>query len=217
MLFDKIYVLSKAGQAIFGGRPQELSKYLIDCNIECTENQLPIEVLLKHSCNTRGDTTVKKMIQKTEESEKSRIDRHVNDIESVLGGIEILSKRFLIRDLWLLLLRALTYTYRYYWRLIIIQFFAFICCALSMRQFYTKDIGRPNGCWSFADGIPDICAKTKESIEEKVLISYNLSYNFFILTNLMFLSITASTVSFTSDLKMFINEQRNGMQYPNRF
>ena len=209
MLFDKLYVLSKEGQAIYGGRPHHLFQYLLDCEIDCSETQLPIEVLLKHSCNTINDTNIQKMVELTEESEKGVINLFINQIKAAPDGIETISKRFFLRDLWILLMRTLTYTYRYYWKLIVFQFFVYIGCGLTFRQFFSEDIGRPSGCFSF-DDLMSRCFKSKADLEEEILLSYNMSYNFFILTNLMFLSITVSTISFTSDLKMFLNEHRNG-------
>ncbi|CAG2117180.1 unnamed protein product [Medioppia subpectinata] len=46
-MFDYIYVLAKGGVCVFADRPQHLKQTLINNDIKCDENQIPIEVLLE--------------------------------------------------------------------------------------------------------------------------------------------------------------------------
>ncbi|CAG2111650.1 unnamed protein product [Medioppia subpectinata] len=46
-MFDNIYVLAKGGVCVFADRPKHLKQTLINNDIKCDENQIPIEVLLE--------------------------------------------------------------------------------------------------------------------------------------------------------------------------
>ncbi|CAG2172073.1 unnamed protein product, partial [Oppiella nova] len=46
-MFDNIYVLAKGGHCLYDGVPLQLRQHLIDCDYKLTENDVPIEVLLK--------------------------------------------------------------------------------------------------------------------------------------------------------------------------
>ena len=48
-MFDNIYVLAKGGVCVYSGPPSSLRQHLIDCEIECNKNQIPIEVMLEIS------------------------------------------------------------------------------------------------------------------------------------------------------------------------
>lgn len=49
MLFDQLYVLSNGGQCVYNGHPNDLKQYLFDCQIPCSDIQVPIEQLIKYS------------------------------------------------------------------------------------------------------------------------------------------------------------------------
>jgi hypothetical protein len=48
-MFDQLYVLAKGGHCVFSGRPNQLRSHLQECAINCSDDVLPIEVLLKVS------------------------------------------------------------------------------------------------------------------------------------------------------------------------
>ncbi|CAG2104866.1 unnamed protein product, partial [Medioppia subpectinata] len=55
MLFDMLYILAKGGVAVYSGPPRGLRSHLDQCNIQCNENQISIEVLIKLSANGFSD------------------------------------------------------------------------------------------------------------------------------------------------------------------
>ena len=67
MTFDMLYVLSRGGVCIFSGRPQNLRSHLNECHINCDENQIPIELLLKISSNGFEDQIINQLSEKTRE------------------------------------------------------------------------------------------------------------------------------------------------------
>ena len=213
MLYDKVYVLAKGGQAVYAGKPQDLPQYLIDCDIECTKKQVPIEVLLKHSCNGINDKIVQKMVIKTQDSEKNLVESRLSETTPFPDGVKRLSKRFYLRDLWILFMRSLSYTFRHTWKLLIIQFFLFMSFAVTLQFFYGKDVGRPTGCISYDEDFNNTCAKTEEKLAEETLLLYNIKYLFYVVIIVLFFTIILTTMTFTMDLKIFFNEQRNGEKF----
>ena len=47
MLFDKLYILSKGGRCVFDGETNQLKSHIQKCKINCQEDQVPIEQLIK--------------------------------------------------------------------------------------------------------------------------------------------------------------------------
>ena len=211
MHFDKLYVLAKGGQTLFTGRPDNLAHFLRNCNITCNEDQVPIEVLLKYSCYGINDENVQKMIEMTQQIEEPLIESRTSE-ETVhyLDGIQRRSKRFLMKDFSTLLMRSLTHTYRQNWKLILLEFFLYICFAITLQHIYGTDIGRPTSCIDLEDNFNNTCAKTEEKLAEETLIDYNIKYNIYILFIIIFFNGIIATITFTSELHVFINEQRNG-------
>ena len=49
MMFDKLYVLANGGFCVFDGESTQLKNHLQKCQIECLDDQVPIEQLIKVS------------------------------------------------------------------------------------------------------------------------------------------------------------------------
>jgi len=59
MMFDNIYVLAKGGVCVYSGPPQHLKTHLNQCNVECNEFQVPIELILKVCSEGTNDKNIK--------------------------------------------------------------------------------------------------------------------------------------------------------------
>ena len=212
LMFDKLYVLSKGGHCVYSGPPQQLSQHLTDCEIVLKKEELPIEVLLKYSCNDFNNENVEQMIKKTKESEKELIrSRSSREVHS--EGIEKISKRFYCNDLWILLQRGMTYTLQFYWKIYLFQIIIYIFFGLVFKLLFNSNIGIPSGCVSFDEDFNNTCAKTEAKLEEEDRIITNLKFNFFLTICVLVFTATATILSFSFDIKIFFNEQKNGMFY----
>jgi hypothetical protein len=120
------------------------------------------------------------------------------------------SKTFKIIDFWLLLLRTITYTYKYFWKLLLIQFVLYIFLGYSLTIFFSPDIGKLSACISFEEDFNNTCNKTIEKIEQK-LLTQNLKYNFFAMALVLLIQLINSCTTFTSEVNLFSHEHRNGM------
>ncbi|CAG2182006.1 unnamed protein product, partial [Oppiella nova] len=103
----------------------------------------------------------------------------------------------------------MTYTYRYYWRFLLLQFLIFTGTAVFLRFIFNSDIGVPSACINFEDDFNNTCAKSEKSIRDEELVNNNIKYNFFLVVVILFFKLVLTTLTFSADLKTFLNEQRN--------
>ena len=207
-MFDKLYVLAKGGICVYSGPPQELNTHLSGCEIICNEFQTPIEVLLKYSSIGIEDKHVLNLVNKTS-LEKDVILIRCKD-ETILfpDGIQLRTKRFKLIDLWILLLRTITYTYRYFWKILLTQFVFYIFCGYCLSLFFDKDMGKPSGCISFEEDFKN-CNKTTEKLKEESLLAQNIKFTLMSLM-IVLIQFISTTMTFTYEMKVFLNEHRNG-------
>jgi ABC-type multidrug transport system ATPase subunit len=210
MLFDKIYVLSKGGICVYFGSPQNINSYLKECDIKCQEFQKPIEVLLRHVCNGVKNEQVIKLSRNALKQKEKILKRCSVETKLFPEGIHFISKRFKLIDFWNLLMRTVTYTYRYFWKFLLLQFVFYVFLAVAMKQFFDPDMGKPSACISFDDDFENTCNKTSDKIEEEFLLTQNLTYNIFLITMVTFVQMVTTTMTFTSEVNIFLFEQRNG-------
>ena len=206
--------MSKGGHCVYSGSPQILPYYLYNFGINITEEQIPIEVLLKYSCNQFDDKYVQQMTEITKEIEMISInERKDNEIDLYGDGIKQFHKRFYLGDLWLLLKRGLTYNIRFYWKINLMQIIAFIGFGLMLRILYNPNIGIPSGCISFDDDFNNTCIKTKEKLEEEKRLNSNFKYNVVLVMLCTVNTMLVTVLSFSFDIRIFFNEQKNGMSF----
>ena len=79
-MFDNLYVLSKGGVNVYSGSPQSLLQYMTDCHIDCSEDMIPIETLLKvcaNDCNHPSIIDMQRMTHKIQTNLKERVSREM--------------------------------------------------------------------------------------------------------------------------------------------
>src|SRR5207249_1216231 len=102
LMFDSVYVLAKGGVCVYSGLPQNLRQHLNECRIECTENQIPIEVIIKLSFNGINDKSVRQLTEKYQNLNINTCNLTKSD-----RTLTNHSKTFKIIDFWYLLIRFL--------------------------------------------------------------------------------------------------------------
>ena len=206
MIFDLLYVLAKGGVTVFSGRPQDLRHHLNKCDINCNENQIPIEVLMKISANGYTDESVVQLSARTNE-EMDKDEQDIND-ELILSpkGIPLRSKRFSIQELWYLWVRVITYTFRYNLIQICIQITLYWMSALFATIYWDFDFEKGDSCQPI---IANSCEQSTASLEHDKLVNYNSIFIFFNNDIIMILTLVMMCLSFSSNIKIFYNEFRN--------
>ncbi|CAG2118656.1 unnamed protein product, partial [Medioppia subpectinata] len=136
MLFDMLYILAKGGVAVYSGPPRGLRSHLDQCNIQCNENQIPIEVLIKLSANGFSDEKVMELSQKTNQIINKYIERIRTELDISSVGIVTNFKHFSITEFLYLLSRAVTRLWRHEWPIILI---VIMCWESSKRGWYSVE------------------------------------------------------------------------------
>jgi hypothetical protein len=212
-MFDKLYALAKGGFCVYSGRPQDLYRHLTECDIKCTQFQHPINVLLKYSCNGIEDKRVLKLNEKTVHENEIILKRCDEETQLFADGLQFTSKRFKLIDLWFLFSRSMTYTYRYFWKILLMQFVIYICLGYSLTIFFKSDIGKPSGCISFEEDFNNTCNKTIEKLEEEELLTQNIIYNYLVAALVVLIQLISTCTTFTPEINLFLHEHRNGMSF----
>jgi hypothetical protein len=205
-MFDKLYVLAKGGLCLYSGRPQDLGSYLSECRIFCTESQFPIEVLLKIAYFGESDDQVIQLANKTSEERVNLLNRCENETHLFPDGIPFESKKFKLIDIWYLLLRTMTNTYISQWKSLVTQILFYIIFPLILTKSYNSEIGKPDGCYSFSLNQNTNCFK---QLDYDSLLDQNTKFQFFTLLLFMFIQLAVTTLTFPTDVKIFLNEHRN--------
>ncbi|CAG2105240.1 unnamed protein product [Medioppia subpectinata] len=208
-MFDNIYVLAKGGVCLYSGVAHHLRQHLKDNGIECNEKQVPIEVLLKLSSkeiSNKNDNNIE---------EKSGIYNNgvncdqilVSNMRPVFGSLSI-SKRFSFVDLYYLLSRSLTHTFRCQWVSLLLQFICFQMLGIVMLYGFSADIILPDGCVELEFGAE--CYQTEAEIRDEILIKQNIKYNCCLLLAVPFVVLIVMSVTFGSNFRVFRSQQQNG-------
>jgi len=189
-MFDNIYVLAKGGICVYSGRPQNLKTHLNECDVECNQFQFPIEIVLKVCSEGTNNKNVKQLSRKTSEMLESMKERCNNELNLSSDGITLISKRFIVIDLWTLLLRTMTFTYISQWKASLTQIIIFIALGVTFRLTYNSNIAKPDGCLDFSFALNGSC---------------------------QFLQIFVTIMTFSTDFKIYANEHKDGMSFVKEF
>lgn len=203
--FDKIYVLAKGGICLYSGVPNNLRQHFNECSIQCNENQVPIEILLKIASNYDKNQILS---QKTVECNQEFIKEYLNENMISIFGKRI-SKRFKIIDFYYLLLRTMLYTYKCQWISLLFQIIIFQLIALIMKSHFNSDMTEPDGCIEL--GFGGGCNQTLKEIRDENLIQSNLKYHYAVLNAMAFVVCVIMSVTFCNEFKIFKNERTNGI------
>ncbi len=63
-------------------------------------------------------------------------------------------------------MRTITYTYRYFWKFLLLQFVFYVFLAVVMKQFFEPNTGKPSGCINFDDDFENTCNNISAKLEK---------------------------------------------------
>ena len=162
-----LYILAKGGQTVYSGRPRDLRQHLTDCHIICTENQIPIEVIIKLCANGLRDEAVIQMSAKTNEYMNNTNHKRLNrELKLQSNGIPIETKVFSLQEFMYLLMRALTVTVRHNWKLILIQYYIQLMAFIFLKMIFPFNIEGSDGCIDLYSN-ETYCVQTEQSLKSE--------------------------------------------------
>ena len=204
--FDSIYVLSREGFCIYSGKPRHLKSTLNECNIDCSQLQVPIEVLLKISSDGINDERVSHLRQLSQTKYEEIKDKCETQMKLSINGIKQKPKTFRFGDFWNLLLRSMSFTYVSQLRSLLIKLFFFIGFAVCLSQSYNQRIGKIEGCFSLATIYEKSCKELSEQIE---LLEENQYFIYFSSIGFQMTQISIATTIFLKEIWIFSAEHQN--------
>ena len=207
-IFDKIYVLAKGGIDVFSGYPQNVIKQLNNCQIECKTNEVPIEELLRISSDDSNPQTIEVLNNTTKDENKLLYENCLKQNMYLMNEKPNLSKRFSFKDLYHLLLRTMTYSYKCQWKTMFVLFIIIQALGILMKSHFDADMIKPSGCLELEWG--GGCNQTLEEINEEYLIKQNLKFNMSMMIATSFVVLVVFSITFCQDYRTFRNEQKNG-------
>ena len=74
-VFDNLYVLSKGGVNVYSGPPQSLRQHMNDCHIDCNDNEIPVEKLLKVCANNIEHASIINMRDETKINQQCQLEQ----------------------------------------------------------------------------------------------------------------------------------------------
>ncbi|XP_054158714.1 ATP-binding cassette sub-family G member 1-like [Oppia nitens] len=221
MLFDQLYVLGKGGLCVYEGPPNQLRDHLSRSEFECTEHQVPIELLLKIA--SKPDHNLQRLANQTVKSRQSLRNKCLIEGQLAPNGIEPKTPGFNISQTWYLFQRTAAYSFKSQWKAMVGQFVCIVGLSYILTTIYNKNIGQPDGCFALIDndlsandgnssGVTTTvgCDKTVEVLKVEYLLSQNLRFTFFAGLMIQFLLTVGTTLIFATEVKIFINEHKNG-------
>ncbi|CAG2112332.1 unnamed protein product [Medioppia subpectinata] len=195
MLFDMLYILAKEGVAIYSGPPRGLRSHLSQCNIQCNENQIPIEILIKLSAKGSSDENVMVMSQKTNQIINKYIERIRTELDISSDGIVIHFKHFSITEFLYLLSRAVTNFRRHEWPIILLVITFALILALFGKMLFNYPLDSADSCIVISANGTDGCPQHTNgwySVESYFMVKF--------LVNIIPILVTNICLSFIIDI-----------------
>ncbi|XP_054165107.1 ATP-binding cassette sub-family G member 1-like [Oppia nitens] len=209
-IFDNIYVLAKGGQAIYEGSPQQLKQTLIETNINCDDNEVPIELLLRIASDDTDNQSMDKLCLKQKLQQKSLNDRIISENMKPFQTNQLKSKRFYIKDVLILLKRTMLYTYIANWQIFLIEAIFYQLFGVSLIALFNWQMIEPDGCLEMDISMTNGCNKTLSEIRNEALITSNVKYNNMIGYSFTMIILVVTSASFCADITVFNSEHYNG-------
>ena len=204
-MFDNIYVLAKGGVCVYSGPPTALRQHLSECNVECNENQVPIEVLIKSSSEGFCDTKVQKLCQKTEEN-NNYFKNNLNYMKVIRNGLKKKVKNFSFIDFWYVLLRLCDRTFISDNKTFVLQLLAFFVIIGNSLLIIDPNVYRSDGCIQLNTFSNLTCAQQSEN---ESLSATNAIFCTFILVFSVGIQCFIIGFIYMKDMKIFVSEHRS--------
>lgn len=212
-MFDHLYVLSIGGKCIFSGPSAKLRRHLLQCGIECTQDQIPIEEILTAATNEVNSEEVNSLVNKTLRDRRKLFENCIKEANLAPEGIPLEIRKFNFTDFWILLSRTSRNLSRTQLKPLITQFVSYMMIILILTNMYNKDIGTPDGCFIVENNANTNCTKSAQTLHEESLLEQNILFMFFSFIMLTFLQLVSTALIFSSETKIFFNEHKNGSYY----
>ncbi|KAJ6649141.1 ATP-binding cassette subfamily G member 4 [Pseudolycoriella hygida] len=232
--FHNLYILSKVGRCLFSGSPTMLQSHLKNYNYESYSSN-PADVIISiASCVSKEEDDIVEPTNVDVEAGNNQLDtiKRASDVKKdcedmmcamekrwssnshVKSGHEIQTTglctsvaEFKIYSLWVLLKRTSITSVLREKRLIFIRLALHVVVALLLTLLYGREIGKEPGCYV---NVVSNCSSVEDELRMESKPEQNIRFQFFCLLFLIFAALMPTVLKFPAEIKLFINEHRNG-------
>ena len=210
VMFDNIYVLTKGGHCLFSGPPKQIESYLSEYNIIMNENEVPIEQLLKLASIEAQDEDIEELIRNGRQKLRFSVIKDTDHMKVSPTGLRSRSKSFKPLDMWYIMMRTMTQQYIKKWKSLLFQFLWYIFIAYFVTIVFSENMGKPDACLDRR--VLESNNTCPHELENHFLLFQNLNFLYFTTLMVLFVHLSQTTLTYITDLKIFLNEHQNSKQ-----
>ncbi|XP_046916781.2 uncharacterized protein LOC124497203 [Dermatophagoides farinae] len=211
-LFDKLYILAKGGVCIYSGLPTLLQQNLHEhIGLVHDRSKPPIEEYLAIACKGTGDENVRRLVEATWSQQQTELKQMIPQMKFLPQGVIVDHKLFSAGDFLLQITRMcqLTFIKQINSRIITIFLLSLVCFIHS--NLFDQDIIKPDTCVSAVDFTkPENNQTCQDELDDNNRIEFYAFYQSLILMLIGYSLSGISSLTFSSLIKIFKNEHRNG-------
>ena len=202
----------KEGHCVYSGPPILLRQSLIECNIECNENQIPIEVLIKLSSEVIHDINANKLYIKTEEKIQKSFEliNDLNDLEIIELGLKASTKVINLFDFWYLLIRFFHRNYVSNFKTFAKQIIIYLMIVIIGLKLLEPRTYQSDGCIQLNTVPNKTCGEQRRDITDT---SNNLNVTGILMVFSAIIILLSFCITYANDMKIFVSEHKNRKFY----
>ena len=211
-MFDKLYILAKDGVCVYSGVPTLLQQNLREhIGLVHDKKKPPIEEYLTIACKGIDNENVCRLAETTLSQQQEELKPLIPQMKNLPQGIIVNHKLFSIEDLFLQIARMfqLIFIKQMNSRIFTVFMVTIVCFIHS--NLFDQNILQPDTCVSKLNFTkPQNNQTCQDKLEEDNRIEYYGYYQSMIVMVLGYVLNAISSLTFSSLIKVFKNEHRNG-------
>ena len=207
-MFDNLYVLSKGGVNVYSGPPLLLRHHMNYCHIDCTDNEIPIEKLLKICANDSNHTSIVDMREKTQNIVNNLNEQVVKDL--ILNRDRKLDRRvkLSLRSTWCLAQRMLMVYFKTLSLVLLLVISMYSLIGYTLNSYYDFTISKYRDCQP--NNSTQICYDFIDMIKQFKNVRYELKFIFGVTTSPFTLTSLWTSLVLSKEINVFLWEYKNG-------
>ncbi|XP_054157422.1 uncharacterized protein LOC128955772 [Oppia nitens] len=202
-MFDTIYVLAKGGQTLYSGFPQNLDQFIADNHIKCNENQLAIDMLMKHSYNSTNISNVNNHL-------KTNIIKNIDSNLILMKSQSVYQTKswFNLYDIFINIKRNIHSVYISQWMITWTLYLFYFVLNIIFVTCFSSDMSTIDGCIDFSNYLD---AKTYTDMTYEAYVLFQTQSYLFISSLKLCLIVCLFTIyTICHNSKIISSEYKNG-------
>ena len=213
-IFDNLYVLSKGGVNVYSGPPQSLLQHLHNCHIDCDENEIPIERLLKICANDYTHQSIIDLKEATLIMQESYVEQVTNQMNIICNMKSNWQAKYSLLPIWYLFQRTILLYYHTLHILLLFLILLFAGMALYLLLIYQFTPSQYRDCQSHNS--TNICTEFFETMSDYKNVKYEHNFLFSIIVSPFVIIGLWTTLVFSSHINVFFWEHKNGQSFTSK-